>query len=452
MDTNLLAEVQQGQEDWAFHIGAQAYIWGLPIVECWKDRLSKSRNGAGSNAGAGANYVTNTFRHARYLASSEQNEFINSATDFIYSTAVVDLSSGPLLLTAPDFQHRWYGIQILDAYMETLANLGTRTYGRQLPPVIISRGEYHGELPEGAALIQSDIDHVFIVARIAVDPNEELAPVHALQDALRLEVNAAEQENAAGRNGATSFARFELEDHGGDCPDEIKFFHQLGKALKFVPPKSSENMLLGMLSEIGISTAHGLDTRRLTSSMVKGLQKAIPFAQSILDRQKYNGGKNINGWGILFEIGNYGNNYINRALVAQHGMWANIPEESMYFMAHTDCEGRLLNGNQDYRIHFPAGQLPPVDAFWSISYYDQHGRITKASSGNNAVNALYNAFHYNADGSLDIIISRRAPEPERRGNWLAAHDGLFKLNLRCYNPKRALLQLDYQVPPVIRVG
>ena len=452
MDTHLLAEVQQGQEDWAFHIGAQAYIWGLPIVECWKDRLSKSRSGTLSDTGADTDYVTNIFRHARHLASSEQSEFVNSATDFIYSTAVIDLSTGPLLLTAPDFQHRWYGIQVLDAYMETLANLGTRTYGRQLPPVIMSKGEYKGKLPEGATLIQSDIDYVFIVARIAVDPNEELAPVHALQDALRLEMCSTQQTNFYHDNSAVIDARFELDDYSGDCPAEIKFFHQLGKALKFVPPKSNENMLLGLLNEIGISTERGLDIQQLTPSMVKGLQKAIPFAQSILDRQIYSVGKNINGWGILFDIGNYGSNYINRALVAQHGIWANIPEESMYFMAHTDCEGQLLHGKQNYRIHFPAGQTPPVDAFWSISYYDQHGRITTASHGNNAVNSLYSPLYYNKDGSLDIIISQRAPEPERRGNWLAAHDGLFKLNLRCYNPKRALLQLDYQVPPIIRAG
>ena len=454
MDTHLLSEIQQGQEDWAFHIGAQAYIWGLPIVECWKDRLSKSRNGPGSCGDTGADtetvYVTNTFRHARHLASSEQSEFVNSATDFIYSTAVIDLSKGPLLLTAADFQNRWYGIQILDAYMETLANLGTRTYGRQLPPVIISKGEYNGKMPEGAACIQSDIDYVFIVARIAVDPNEDLAPVHALQDALRLKMYSTAQTNLSHNNGAGTGARFELEDRSVDCPAEISFFHQLGKALKFVPPKSSETMLLGMLNDIGISTEHGLDIRRLTPSMVKGLQKAIPFAQSILDRQIYSVGKNINGWGILFDIGNYDSNYINRALVAQHGIWANVPEESMYFMAHTDCEGQLLHGGQNYRIHFPVGQTPPVDAFWSISYYDQHGRIIKAPQGNNAVNSLYSPLHYNNDGSLDIIISQHAPEPELRSNWLAAHDGLFKLNLRCYNPRRALLQLDYQVPPIIR--
>nr|NLU60503.1 DUF1214 domain-containing protein [Pseudomonas sp. BIGb0427] len=134
-----------------------------------------------------------------------------------------------------------------------------------------------------------------------------------------------------------------------------------------------------------------------------------------------------------------------------HGIWANVAEESLYFMAWTDCEGNLLHGDNQYEIRFEAGQLPPVEAFWSISYYDDQGRLTDNPQDKYTVNSLYHQLQANADGSTSVFIGKAPVAPPFAGNWLPSHSGYFNLNLRCYNPGPALLSGQYRVAPIVRI-
>lgn len=430
---DLAAEVRQGQEDWAFSIGVQAYIWGYPLVECWKDRLKK----LGGDAAA-----VNHFRHVRALATPQASEFVNAATDFLYSTAVIDLSAGPLLLTAPDFGTRWYVLQILDAYMETIDNLGTRTVGGQAPPVLLARS---GTVkpPAGTRLIECACDHLYIVARIAADPAETLAPVHALQDGLQLRPLHPPLA-LAGR-------AYQALEHPDTAVPELAFFHELAAVIRHVPPRPEEGMLTALLAEIGIAATRDFDAARLPEGIARGLARAVPFAEGILQRKLFEVGRLVNGWGLVTDIGRYGGQYIIRALVARHGIWANVPEESVYFMARTDHEGQRLHGRHRYEIRFPRQATPPVDAFWSISYYDERGRLIANPLGRYTLHSRYSGLSPNPDGSLSIFIGGEPGRAERPSNWLPAHDGFFTLNLRCYNPRAPLLDLSYEVPPIRRL-
>jgi len=449
MNIDLLSEIEKGQEDWAFHIGVQAYIWGYPIVECWNDRLKKSTYADDElNIDHPQPDTINTFRHVRSLSSYDSSEFINAATDFLYSTAVVNLREGPLLLTAPDFQGRWVGIQILDAYMETLANVGTRTFGNLLPTTFLTNHQSLINAPKDTTVVKSDLDYIYIVVRISTDPHEDITQVHALQNNIKLKkIFISKSEN-----NKHSFNHDPLVPANSTCPDELKFFQALGSVIKFAPPKPDEAMILTLLKEIGISLEDGFKYQDLSTGVLNGLSKSAPFAKSILERKLFEVGQNINGWGLLLDIGNYDKNYIIRALVAKHGIWANIPEESMYFIARTDSQGNLLHGRNSYQITFSQGAVPPVNAFWSISYYDENGCITKESKGKNSINSLYNDLHYHANGSVSIDISKKSPENNRLQNWLPAHEGFFNLTLRCYDPKPELLNLEYLVPAINKIS
>lgn len=444
MNIDLLKEVEQGQEDWAFNIGVQAYIWGYPIVECWKDRQKKTReiiNNIGKHDST--SNTINKFRHVRKLSTHESSEFVNAATDFLYSTAVVDLSNGPIKLNAGNFGDRWYGIQILDAYMETLANYGMRTVGQQIPSIILTNNSKRPDFADDVVVIESEINYIYIVVRIAVDPNNNLTEAHALQDSLSLRVLNASNEHTESAQPITIPESLEFDS---GCPSSLAFFQELATVIKFVPPKEDEGMLLALLKEIGIDGENVFNYQSLSQGIKNGLSKAVPFANSILDRKLFEVGKNINGWGTLLDIGKYDKNYINRALVAKHGIWANVPEESIYFIARTDNQGGRLHGNNQYKITFQADSLPPVNAFWSISYYDESGRITKECNGKNAINPLHNKLQENPDGSISIFISKYPPEEKFVENWLPSHDGFFNLNFRCYNPQEEILNLSYQVP------
>lgn len=434
--------VAQGQDDWAFSVGVQAYIWGLPIVKCWKDRLEKMQ----SASGASDDLIINEYRHVRDLASADAAEFVNAATDFLYSTAVIDLSNGPLRLTSPDFNGRWYGLQVLDAYMDTISNLGTRTFGDQLPTVILAKQGQEVNVAEGEHIVYSDSEFLYIVGRFAAENKlEDLALVHALQDGLH--ISRVVGDSPLNVPAKDSWRPLE---NSSDCPEELSFFTELGQVLKFVPPKASETALANLFKDVGLSVENGFEVSALPESVKTGLARAAALGQSILDAKIFEVGEFINGWSLVRDIGEYHGNYIVRALVSIHGIWANVPKEAMYFMARTDSVGEILNGSNYYEIRFADGVLPPVDAFWSISYYDAQGRLVKNRIDRYTINSLYSQLKPNEDGSISVFIGQESNDSEMESNWLPSHEGQFNLNFRCYNAKEALLSGEYQLPTIIK--
>ncbi len=158
----------------------------------------------------------------------------------------------------------------------------------------------------------------------------------------------------------------------------------------------------------------------------------------------------VNGWITMFGLGEPGNGMFLRAAHAQLFPGpVNVPQEAMYWWTNSDGAGRALSGVHDYLMRFPAGQLPPNNAFWSI---------TMGDDGNHFVANPINRFSVsdrtglapNPDGSVDIYIQNTAPEGHE-SNWLPAPLGKFILWLRVYMPGQAILDRKYQVPPVVEV-
>ena len=272
---------------------------------------------------------------------------------------------------------------------------------------------------------------------------DDLAGAHRLQDSLGL----APAGDRRGLDPASPDAHAPLPE--GDDP--LAFYARLAHVLRFVPPRAHEGMLGGLFRQVGIDPSRPFDPSALSAPVRQGLADAVAHAHGILARKLYTTGRMIDGWMWVTDLGNYGSDYIVRALVSQHGIWANVPEESLYVMGRLDAAGALLHGSHRYAIRFPPGRTPPVDAFWSISYYDERGQLIAHPSGRTTVNSLYSPFVRDEDGSLTIEIGPAPSRPERTQNWLASHDGVFNLNLRCYNPQPDMLQGAYRVPAVTRI-
>jgi hypothetical protein len=158
----------------------------------------------------------------------------------------------------------------------------------------------------------------------------------------------------------------------------------------------------------------------------------------------------VNGWITMFGLGVPGNGMLFRAACAQLFPGpVNVPQEAMYWWANGDGAGRTLNGRHDYIMHFPAGGLPPNHAFWSLTMGDAHNHfvanpINRYSVGDRS------GLVSNADGSVDIYLQNAAPAGHE-SNWLPAPSGKFILWLRVYMPGAAILDGEYNVPPVVKV-
>lgn len=162
--------------------------------------------------------------------------------------------------------------------------------------------------------------------------------------------------------------------------------------------------------------------------------------------------KMVNGWSMNTDtMGVYGNFYLKRAIVARVGLGANQPEDAIYPALVADADGAPLDGASDYLCHFAAGELPPVDAFWSVTMYDEHG-FQAANPINRFAIGDRDPLANNSDGSLDIHIQHSCPGADKEPNWLPAPLGPLGITMRLYAPRPEALDGRWNPPPVRRVG
>ena len=157
----------------------------------------------------------------------------------------------------------------------------------------------------------------------------------------------------------------------------------------------------------------------------------------------------VNGWSTILKCGQPGNGILLRAGCAKILPATNVAQEAAYWTTVVDGAGRRLKGQHEYVLHFPVGQLPPNDAFWSLTMTDVVGYMVRNPIDRYSVGSR-SGLVPNADGSLDIYLQRTAPAGHE-SNWLPAPAGYFKLMLRAYLPGRAVLDGEYHVPPVMKV-
>jgi hypothetical protein len=156
----------------------------------------------------------------------------------------------------------------------------------------------------------------------------------------------------------------------------------------------------------------------------------------------------VNGWSSIRMCGQPGNGILVRAACAKALPAVNVFAEAAYWTTTRDGSGRTLSGRHDYVLHFPAGQLPPNDAFWSLTVTDVVGYMVGNPVGRSSIDDRTN-LATNADGSIDIYLQVAAPRGHAQ-NWLPTPAGSFKLMLRAYLPGAAILDDSYRVPPVMR--
>ena len=157
----------------------------------------------------------------------------------------------------------------------------------------------------------------------------------------------------------------------------------------------------------------------------------------------------VNGWSTTLKCGQPGNGILMRAASAKFLPVVNVVEEAAYWTTNVDSTRKTLNAQHNYVLHFPAGQLPPNDAFWSLTITDVVGYMVSNPIDRHSLGDR-SGLVPNADGSIDIYIQSTSPAGHEP-NWLPAPAGNFKLMLRAYLPGRAVLDGEYHVPPVSKV-
>jgi hypothetical protein len=231
-----------------------------------------------------------------------------------------------------------------------------------------------------------------------------------------------------------------------------KYFAYAAELLKQQPPHITDQPILARMMRIGIEAGRNFDFAKLDPTVQKALASAPADGQALMKWKVATLARVVNAWSMNTDtMGVYGNYYLKRAIVAQVGLGANLPEDAIYPLNLADDSGKPLDGANRYVLHFDKDKLPPVDAFWSVTLYDSDG-FQVANALNRFAVSSWMSFKYNADGSLDLFFQNENPGADKEANWLPAPKGAFNLTMRLYAPKPDALTGKWNAPPVMRVA
>ena len=235
------------------------------------------------------------------------------------------------------------------------------------------------------------------------------------------------------------------------------FIGYLNALLAYVKPHPSEEELLSKFAEIGIGPGAPFNAGQLDEETREAINTGIASAMDRIIKESENLGMRKNGWQLVANA--FGDReamqgkYLTRAAAAYFGLWGNDLEEAFYPETTLDADNQTLNGsNHNYILHFNSDQLPPVNAFWSLTMYKLPAQLLVENEiSRYRIGSATDGLKYNEDGSLDIYIQKDNPGEDLASNWLPAYDGPFSLQARFYWPKKEALDPLYAPPSVEKV-
>jgi len=210
-----------------------------------------------------------------------------------------------------------------------------------------------------------------------------------------------------------------------------------------VPASEADKAIRARLASIGVGPGKAFDFKNLSLEHKAAVLLAIKDGDEKVQAYLDSGMKDINGWkvGSLFgDSAFFKGDWLKRAAAAKGGIYGNDAVEAMYPMTRVDANGEILDGSKhNYTLTFPAGQLPPVNAFWSVTMYDGKTRLLIENPINRYLinSSMRPGMKKNADGSLTIYIQKDSTGKVKESNWLPAPNDTIYLVMRLYWPKDA---------------
>jgi hypothetical protein len=413
--------------------GVQAVIYGLPLV--MMDLTMQNFVNAPPPRGAPANQ----FLHVRKFPTASFKQIVRANVDTLYSSAFLDLSKEPLVLSVPDTHDRYFLLPLFDAWTNVFATPGTRTTGNKASSYLIAGPDWSGTPPQGLTVLRSPTNMAWLLGRTQTNGPTDYPAVHIIQDGYNL-TPLSKVGTAYTPPSAVIDPRYDSKTPPVEklrAMSAAQYFDALARLLKSNPPPPADTPVIAKLAHIGIVPGQRFDPSHLNPAVAKELEGSVSTAIEKLQGAvtQTASGNSKNGWHIPpMTVGNFGTNYLTRALITWIAFGANLPADAVYPTSYVDVDGRALNGSNRYTLHFDKGNTPPVNAFWSVTMYGPDSFFVDNPINRYAVSSWMPLGH-GGDGSIDIYVQHESPGKEKESNWLPAPEGDFNVTLRMYWPK-----------------
>jgi hypothetical protein len=348
-------------------IARDAYVYAFPMVDNYRIMHASFVDTGGPNFKAPWNHIHNEPR----VYTPDDTTIQSPNSDTPYSHIGADLRAEPMVLTVPTIEKaRYFSAQFIDLYTFNFAYVGSRATGNDGGDYLLAGPRWTGEAPAGIkAVIRCETDLAYILFRTQLFRPDDIDNVKAIQGGYRVQtLSEFLGKPAPPTPPSVDFIRPLTPEEERKSLD---VFSQLAFLLQFCPPVPSETELRARFARLGIEAGRSFDPTSFSSDLRQALQDGIADAWVAFGDLKKRADAHEVGSGDVFGTRDYlKNNYLYRMLGAAVGIYGNSKQEAMYPTYFIDSEGRPADASSHgYAIKFDKGQLPPANAFWSLTLY-----------------------------------------------------------------------------------
>ena len=394
-------------------IAKDATIYGFPLVDNYRIQHSYFVDKGGPEYKADWNTLVNNARV--YTPEDKAIQTPNSDTPYSYVGA--DLRAEPLIFTVPKVEEgRYYSLQFIDMYTFNFAYVGSRATGNDAGRYLLAGPGWQGEKPDGIKeIIRCETEFAFVLYRTQLFGEDDIDNVKAVQ------AGYAVQTLSAFTGGAAPNAAPAVDFLKPLTPEEQKtapqFFEQLNFALQFCPEHPSETDIRARFAKLGIGAGKALDVSAMSANLRQALADGMAdawgssrhYKETELDTGKRS---SADGFGTREHMAG---RYIDRMAGAALGIYGNSKDEALYPAYFVDGAKKPLTGKDSYRLRFPPGKLPPVNAFWSLTLYELPASLLSANALNRYLinSEMLPSLHKDEDGGITIIVQHDTPGADK---------------------------------------
>jgi hypothetical protein len=415
-------------------IAEEGFIYGLPIVMNYGVMYEYVIDKNSSQYKAPFNKLYNM----RRVATPEDTAIVTPNSDTPYSIGFMDLRAEPVVISVPAIdKSRYYSVQLCDGNTFNYGYIGTRATGPEAGDYMVAGPDWKGETPPGIKKVfPSSTQFSIVIFRTQLfNPGDMPNVIKIQKDYKTQPLSAFLKQPAPSAAPAINFPKINKE------LAKTGFFDYLAFQLQFAPAGPEEKAIREKLARLGVEAGKPFDFKALSSEQKAAVVEGMKAAETKVTEAVSNAGKDINGWRITDPDGDrafFNGDWVKRSVAAQAGIYGNDSAEATYPITRVDVDGEPLDGSKhSYTLTFPAGQTPPVNAFWSVTMYDGKSQLLIKNPINRYLinSPMLPNMKKNADGSLTLYIQKDSPGKDKESNWLPAPNDLIYLVMRLYWPK-----------------
>ncbi|MGY2845326.1 hypothetical protein ACVIWU_004804 [Bradyrhizobium sp. USDA 4509] len=409
-------------------IAEAGFIYGLPMVMAYGVMNEYAVDKSSGQYKAPFNTLFNEARVFTY----EDTAVITPNSDTPYSFAWLDLRAEPLVFSVPAIDpKRYYSLQLNDLNTYNFGYVGTRATGSDAGSYMIVGPRWTGVTPAGIKKVfRSTTDFCLGLLRTQLFDPADIEAVKKIQAGYK-----AQPLSSFLNQPAPSFPKFEKD------LVRTEFFEYLDFALQFAPALPEDRWIREQLARIGVGPGKSFDFRSLSLEDKAEILLGMKEGERKVSEAVATLGKDINGWRVGAPFGDaafFHGDWLMRAAAAKAGIYGSDAVEAMYPLGKVDVDGKELDcSKSSYTLTFPAEQLPPVNAFWSVTMYDGKTQLLVKNPINRYLinSPMLPHMKCGSDGSLTIYVQNKSPGADKEANWLPAPDGPIYVVMRLYWPK-----------------